>query len=149
MLTFIRCPVHSRVTAVAHKRPRSFCQKLRRQDTPKHAYTLDPSKSEWADYAPVQAECWNLSGNELTRNSSGNTRSHSSQLAEPLWTDPALKSEIRARELISNLKKKKRRRGMNCRTFSQNPCTRGKKKKKATTTIAFFCMVLYRTELDK
>ena len=37
----------------------------------------------------------------LTRNSSGNTRSLSSNLAEPLWTDPGLKSEISLRELIS------------------------------------------------
>ena len=57
-------------------------------------------------------------GNELTRNSSGNTRSQSSQLAEPLWTDPGLKSGISVHELISTLKKK-RRRGMNCQIFSQ------------------------------
>ena len=54
--------------------------------------------SELADYAVVQAECGNLSGNELTRNSSGNTRSQSSQLAEPLWTDPGRKSGISVRE---------------------------------------------------
>ena len=101
MLTLIRCPFHTRVTAVARKRPRSFCKKCRWQVTPKHAYTLDPSKSEWADYAAVQAERGNLS-----RNSSGNTRSQSSQLAEPLWIDPGLKSGISVRELISTLKKK-------------------------------------------
>ena len=77
-----------------------------------------------------------LSGNELTRNSSGNTRSQSSQLAEPLWTNPGVKSEISVRKLISTLKKQKqtqtnkqkntRRRGMNCRTFSRNPRMRGK-----------------------
>ena len=50
-----------------------------------------PSESDWADYAAVQALCGNLSGNELTCNSSGNTRSESSQLAEPLWTEPCLK----------------------------------------------------------
>ena len=75
-------------------------------NTPEHAYTLDPSKSEWADYAVVQAESGNLSRNELTHNSSGNTQLQSSQLAEPLWTDPGLKSEISLRELISTLKKK-------------------------------------------
>ena len=48
-----------------------------------------------------------LSGNELTRNSSGNIRSQSSQLAEPLWTDPGLKSGINVRELISALKKER------------------------------------------
>ena len=75
--------------------------------TPKHTYILDPSKSEWADYAAVQAECGNLSGNELTQNSSGNTQSQSSQLAEPLWTDPGLKSGIGLHKLISSFKKKK------------------------------------------
>ena len=47
--------VPPRVTAVARKRPRSFGEKCRWQFTPKHAYTLDPTKSEWADYAAVQA----------------------------------------------------------------------------------------------
>ena len=58
--------------------------------TPKHAYVLDPAKSEWADYASVQA----YSGKELTRNSAGNTRPQSSQLAEPLWTDLAERVEL-------------------------------------------------------
>ena len=96
--------VHPRVTAVPRKRPRSFCQKCRWQVTPKLAYTFDPVKSEWADYATVH---WDLSGNELTRNSSGNTQSQSFQLGEPLWTDPGLKSGTSVRELISTLKKKK------------------------------------------
>ena len=90
----IRCLFHPRVIAVERKRPLSFFQKRRWQVTPKHAYTLDPSKSELADYAAVQAECGNQSGNELTRNSSGNTLLQSSQLSEPLWTDPGLKSGI-------------------------------------------------------
>ena len=50
----ILSPFHPRVTAVARKRPPSFCQNCRWQVTPKHAYTLDPTKSEWADY-DVQA----------------------------------------------------------------------------------------------
>ena len=94
MLTLIPCPFHPHVTAVERKKNRSYCQKCRWQVTPKHAYTLDPTKSEWADYVAVQAECRNLSGDELTLNSSGNTRSQSSQLAEPLWTDSGLKSGI-------------------------------------------------------
>ena len=65
------------------------------------------TKSEWADYAAVQAECGNLTGNELTRSLSGNTRSQSSQLDEPLWTDLGLKSEISVRELISTKKQNK------------------------------------------
>ena len=42
-------------------------------------------------------------GNELTRNLLGNVRSQSSQLAEPLWTDPGRKSEIGVRELICTI----------------------------------------------
>ena len=95
---------------MACKRPRSFWQKCRWQVTPKHAYTLDPSKSDWADNAAVQAECGNLSGNELTHNSSGNARLQSSQVSEPLWTDPGQKSGISLRELIS-IKKKKAQAG--------------------------------------
>ena len=55
LLTFIQCPFHPYVTAVASKRPLSFCQKCGWQVTPEHAYTLDTTKSEWADYAAVQA----------------------------------------------------------------------------------------------
>ena len=54
VLTLIRYPFHLRATAVARKRPRSFCQQCMWQVTPKHAYTLDPTKSEWADNAAVQ-----------------------------------------------------------------------------------------------
>ena len=54
-LTLIRCPIRPRVTEVARKRPRSFCQKCGWPVTPKHANTLDPTKSEWADHAAVQA----------------------------------------------------------------------------------------------
>ena len=87
-------------TAVARKRPLSSCEKYRWQITPKHTYTLDPAKSEWADCAAVQALCGKLSGNELTRNLSGNIQPQSTRLAEPLWTDPGIKSGISVRELI-------------------------------------------------
>ena len=50
VLTLIRCLFHPLVNAVAYKRPQSFWQKCRWQVTPKHIYTLDPTKSEWADY---------------------------------------------------------------------------------------------------
>ena len=101
MLTVIRCPFRPRVTSVARKRPRSFCQKRRWQVTPKYACTFDPTKSEWVDYAAIQAWCGNLPLNELTRNLSGNIRPQSSQLAEPLWTDFCVKSGISVSELIS------------------------------------------------
>ena len=98
-------PVHPCVTAVACKRPWTFYQKCRWQVTLRHAYTLDPIKSEWADYAAVQAQCGNLSGNQLICNSSENIQPQSSQLAEPLWTDPSIKSEISVHDLIFTLKK--------------------------------------------
>ena len=62
-------------------------------------------KSEWADYT-VQAESGNLLGKKLTRNSLGNTRSQSSQLPEPLWADPSVKSGISVRKLVPTFKKK-------------------------------------------
>ena len=49
-------------------------------------------------------------GNKLTSNSPWNIRPQSSQLAEPLWTDPDIKSGISVRELISTQKKKKRKK---------------------------------------
>ena len=55
----------------------------------------------------IQALCGNLSGNELMRNLSGNTRPQSSQLAEPLWADPGVKGGISVLELASTLKNKK------------------------------------------
>ena len=52
---------------------------------------------------------------------STNTIRQSFQLAEPLWTDPGLKSGISMRELISTLKEKDKKRGvgMNGQTFSK------------------------------
>ena len=69
----------------------------------------------------------NLSGYGLTRNSSGDTRPQSSQLAEPLWTDFGLQSWISLRGLISIFFFfLSAAWGMNCRTFSSNPRTWGK-----------------------
>ena len=90
-----------RVTAVTRIRPRSFCQNCRWKVTPKYAYIFDPTKSEWADYAVVQAQCWNLSRNKLTRNLSRIIWPKSSQFTEPLWTYPAIKTGISVPELIS------------------------------------------------
>ena len=46
-----------------------------------------------------------------TRNLLGNIRPQSSQLAEPLWTDPGIKSGISAREPISTSKTKTKTAG--------------------------------------
>ena len=55
---FIRCPFHPRVTAVARKRLGSFCQNCRWQVAPKHAYTLDPTNSEWVEYVCIRYCCF-------------------------------------------------------------------------------------------
>ena len=132
-LTLIRCPFHPSVTAVARKRPRSFCQKCRWEITPKHARIFDQTKSEWADHAAIQAEC----GNELTRNSSGNTLSQSSQVAKPLWTDPVLKSGTSLRKLISALKKKKKKRRGNELSDILPKSSHARKNHHTTTTFMF------------
>ena len=54
VLTPIRCPFHPGVTACVRKRPRSFGQKCRWQVTFRHAYTYDPTKSDWAVWAHTQ-----------------------------------------------------------------------------------------------
>ena len=47
--------------------------------------------------------------NELTHSLSGNTRPQSSQLSQPLWTDPGVESGISVRELMSTNKTNKKR----------------------------------------
>ena len=74
-----------------------------------------------------------LSGNELTHNSSGNTRSQSSQLAEPLWTDLSLKSGISVREVICT-KKKKTQAGNELSNILLKSSRARKKPTTATTT---------------
>ena len=51
-------------------------------------------------------------GNKLTRSWSGSARPQLSQLTEPLWIDPGLKSGIEVRELITTYKKRKRKTQM-------------------------------------
>ena len=76
---------------------------------------------------PLSAWCGNLSGNELTRSWSGNTRPQSSQLVEPLWTDPGLKSGVSVHELISTLRRRKKAQaGRELSNNLPNPRTRGK-----------------------
>ena len=49
---------------------------------------------------------------------SENTRAQSSQLAEPLWTDPGIKSAISVRKLISALKEEKKKKEANVYEWS-------------------------------
>ena len=123
MLNLIRCPFQPCVTVVARKRPQSFCIQYRWQVTSEHAYTLFPQKSDWVDYATVQAESVNVPENKITVNSSGNIPSQLFHLDKTLWTDPGL---INVRELISTLNERKtRRRTINCRTFHKSHRKRG------------------------
>ena len=74
--TLICCLFHTPLLLQWHVKDSGLsAKKCRWQVTPKRAYTLDPTKSEWADYATIQALYGNLSGNELTCNLSGNTQS--------------------------------------------------------------------------
>ena len=53
---------------------------------------------------------WEPIRKQLTRDLSGNIWPQSSQLAEPLWTDPGIKSGISVLELISIQKKRKKKK---------------------------------------
>ena len=99
MLTY-SMSVPPRDTAVAHKRTRSFCQKCKWQVTPKDGYTFDPTKSGWADYGLSTHSVGIYQETSSHANRQG-TLGQSSQLAEPLWADPGVKSGISVRELIS------------------------------------------------
>ena len=89
-----------------------------------------PTTSKWADYVAVQISCGNLSGNELTRNLSGNTvgQSRLSSLSHygpiPVELVYASYSPLQKKKR-GRRKKKKRRLGMNGRTVPQNPRKRG------------------------
>ena len=93
-------------------------------------------------HTPLTQQSWRGLTMLLFRHSVGTNQDMSSHTAcqgthghnhlSTLWTDPGLIRGIRVRHLISTLKtRKKCRRGMNCRTFSRNPC-----KEKAPTTIS-------------
>ena len=95
-MTLIRCPFHFRVTAATRKRFRSFCQKCRWQVTPKHAYTLDPAKSEYC--------CPDMLREPFIRK-----RAHTQlvgRLSATVVSAPGVKRGMCVRELISTWKKK-------------------------------------------
>ena len=119
MLTLIRCPFHPRVTAVARKRPWSFCQKCRWQDTPKHAHNLDPTT--------VPRHRGNLSGKRAHTQLVRETLGHS-PLNSPSHCGLILTQSV---QLVCALKKKRKKKGAGrdrlVQTFSQIHPTRGKK----------------------
>ena len=86
-------------------------------------------------------------------NSSGNARSQSPQLAQPLWTNPCLQFGISVLELISRKKEKKKeeksaRGWVNYRTFPPNPRKRGKRKPPPPTHGAKTLFSLQVPQLD-
>ena len=128
VLTLIRCPFHpQRVKDLGHSAKNSGG----RLHLNTHTSLTQRSRRGLTMPLP-RHNVGTYQGFELTGNTSGNTWPQSSQLAEPLWTDPGIKNGISVREQISPPPKKKkeeekkRRQGMNDRTFSQNPCKRGK-----------------------
>ena len=105
MKALIKCLFHPRVTVRHVKGPGDSAKSAGDRLHLNMHTPLTQRSWSGADYAAVQAKCGNLSENELTRNSSGNTRPQSSQLAEPLWTDPGLRNGISVCNLISTFKK--------------------------------------------
>ena len=93
-----------------------------------HTVSDDPMMC--TSHKPLHCTCGNVSRHELTYNFSGNTQPQSSQLAEPLWTDPGLKSGIRVHERISSEKKKWKK----AQAISPQILT---SEEKATTTITY------------
>ena len=84
MLTLIWCPFQPCVTAVARKRPWSFCQRCGgRLQLNRHTLLTQRSRSGLTMLSRRSVGI--NQGNELTYNSSGNTLPQSSQLAEPVW----------------------------------------------------------------
>ena len=118
--------VPPRVTAVARKKTRSFCQKCWWQVIPKHPDIHNPRR--WSGLTiPLSRHSVRIYPETSLHATCQGTFGHSrlSSLSH-CGLILAYKSGKSVRELISTLKKQKRRRGMNCQTFSQNPCTRGK-----------------------
>ena len=80
-------------------------------------------------------EIYQATNSHATRQ--GNSRPQSSQLAEPLWTDPGLKSEISVRELIS-IQKKKRSAGGD-RMLQPSPKSSGARRQATITACLRHC----------
>ena len=101
VLTPIWCPFHP-VLLQWHIKDSSHSAKS--ADGRLYLNTLTPwSQQSWSGLTVLSRHvALTYQGSELTHNSSGNTRPLSSQLTEPLWTYPALKSGIDVHKLISN-----------------------------------------------
>ena len=103
VLTLIRCPFHPVLPQLHIKGP-GHSAKSAGGRLHLNSHTPLTQRSRSGLTMPLSRH-----GVGLTRNSSGNTRLQSSQLAKPLWTDPGVNSGISLRELISTLKKKEKK----------------------------------------
>ena len=92
---------HPRINTEARKRPRCHSAGCTQ---PKTNTPLNKRSRSWLAVR-TSYSVGTHQGNELTRNSPGNSRPQSSQLTEPLWTDPCSKGvELpRAQELATLL----------------------------------------------
>ena len=129
MLTLAQCLFHSSVTTVAHERPQSPAKSAGGR---LHLNTHTPLtlRSRSGLILPLSRYSVGSYQEMSSRNLSGNIWLQSSQPAEPLWTNPGIKSVISVCELISNSKQQQQkqqncRQGMNGRTVSQTPRKRG------------------------
>ena len=75
--------------------------------TSKHAHTLTQRSRSGQTILLSRHNVGTYQENSSHATRQGNTQPRSSQLAEPLWTDPGLESGISVRKLISTSKKKK------------------------------------------
>ena len=139
MLIFIWCPFCPRVTTVAYKRPQSFGKKCTWQ---LHLNTHAPLTQQSQSGLTMPRSRHSVRTNQETNSHTTHQGilSQSFQLAEPLWTDPSLRSGISLRKLISTEKKKKKnRQGMNCRTFSKMLACEEKATTTTTVQSVLFC----------
>ena len=123
----VSIPPH--VTAVARKRPRSFCQKSAGGRFHPNTHTLFTQRSRFGLTMPLSRHSVGTYPETGLHATCQGTLNQSSQLAEPLWTDPGIKSGTSVRELISPPPKKKKRRNAQVGSewsFSKNPHKRGK-----------------------
>ena len=104
MLIFIWCPFCPRVTTVAYKRPQSFGKKCTWQ---LHLNTHAPLTQQSQSGLTMPRSRHSVRTNQETNSHTTHQGilSQSFQLAEPLWTDPSLRSGISVHKLISTKKK--------------------------------------------
>ena len=117
MLTLIRCVFHPRVTAVACKRPG-------------HSAKSADGRLRLNTHIPLTQQSQSGLTMPLSRCSVRTYQETSSHATCQGTLGHSRLSPLSQAQATLHLKKKKRRRGLNCQTFSPNPHKRGK----ATTT---------------